>query len=180
MAKRAPNKILVTRAQAKARAKVEHERQLRHAVDGATPISVDSIQDDETVILSDYSDTDTPSNSDCLEDSDFADSLLLEVPPSTHSGSASPDDLPNHSPMACPPSTVASTPIEPLPDVSVYSDAMPNASNSISHLVPFPHLQFDGISKSDFIKLQRSDSSTTHIWSWAEQGVKRCFVVEDV
>ncbi len=42
MAKCAPNKILVTRAQAKARAKVEHERQLRHAVEGATPISVDS------------------------------------------------------------------------------------------------------------------------------------------
>ncbi len=67
-----------------------------------------------------------------------------------------------------------------MPDVSVYSDAQPNASNSISHLVPFPHLQFDGISKSDFIKLQRSDSSIAHIWSWAEQGVKRCFVVEDV
>ncbi len=55
-----PNKVLVTRAQAKAHAKVEHECQLRHAVEGATPISVDSIQDDETVIL--YSDTDTPSN----------------------------------------------------------------------------------------------------------------------
>ncbi len=57
----------------------------------------------------------------------------------------------------------------------------PNSSNN-SGLVPltFPNLSFDGVSKQEFVALQKSDASLAPLWELARKGEKQFFVVEDL
>ncbi len=68
-----------------------------------------------------------------------------------------------------------------LPEVQDEIDTSPNSSND-SGLVTlsFPNLSFDGVSKQEFVALQKSDASLAPLWELARKGEKQFFVVEDL
>ncbi len=105
MAKCEPNAVYLTRAQAKAIEKDEQERELRHAVEGATPIPIDSIPDTYNTDFSVPSDSNSDSDSVSSDtfSTDLPDSSVSHLPDSDSSISVhSSDSSSPHSVVTCP------------------------------------------------------------------------------
>ncbi len=70
------------------------------------------------------------------------------------------------------------TSFDELPEVQDEIDTSPKSPND-SGLVPlsFPNLSFDGVSKQEFVALQKSDASLAPLWELARKGEKQFFVV---
>ncbi len=140
----------VTRAQAKQDAVVDRIESVKHLTEGATPIPLDNIAMTAPIID---------------DDIDIDLSKLFEVnnTSSEHSEDCISED-------------------HPVIDPSMVDNTDKSDNNSVVNkvLLSIPNFDFDGISKSDFVTLQKEDESLSQVWEWARSGLKKCFIVEGV
>lgn len=196
-AKVTPKAVNLTRAQSKAREEANSEQELKHAVEGANPISLDSIPDVIPTIDSDISIVSTSNVSEQIEPEmpvplnhtesvDHSECENLHEPIDPHSVDVpvvhSVDDPVVHSvdgPIIH--SVDDSEQIEPAKDLTNNTHSnVSDDSGADQQVVCIPELHFDGITKPMLVNLQHEDKSLSHIWSWDEKCEKRCFVVDGV
>ncbi len=66
-------------------------------------------------------------------------------------------------------------------DFSIFSSSncFDNSLDSKS-LVCLPSVNFDGLIKTEFVRMQNDDDSVTQLWEWARYGQKIIFVLDGV
>ncbi len=161
-AKTDPKSVMViTRARVKMSEEAEKLDSIKHAVEGAVPVSLDSIEEN----IQDCSDGVSVDVSNLLPNRNSADEV--EVVTGLSDNSVSND--------------VSVNDVSPS-DISVPAEnSVPVTSVPVNSLkVCIPNIKFNGVSKDEFVKMQKDDISLSDMWKWASMREKRCFVVEDV